>query len=298
MKSEKRKSSTPSEPIKNSLVCPECKSPLEEKGEKLVCIKSRVKHAFPVRNGIPFFLGAEKMRDRDRENRNFLNQFKGWLKKNPKFYQFLTKIISPVLLVDRIDIFLRTVGNRPGSIILNLGSGIKKINPNVVNIDLFAFPGVNVVADLEKLPYADRSVDGLINEYVLEHVPNPIDVLREMNRILKPAGLLYVALPFLEPFHPSPNDYYRWTKNGIREFFADYEEIKIGIAEGPTGTINWILQEWLSLVLSFGWEPLYRFWTIFFMIILFPLKVLDIILNRIPFSDHIAGAMYFIGRKK
>jgi phosphatidylethanolamine/phosphatidyl-N-methylethanolamine N-methyltransferase len=43
--------------------------------------------------------------------------------------------------------------------------------------------------------FPNHSFDRLIATHVLEHLPNPVSVLTEWNRIVKPGGLISIALP-------------------------------------------------------------------------------------------------------
>ena len=47
-----------------------------------------------------------------------------------------------------------------------------------------------VVADITALPYADASFDAIVCGWVLEHLPDPAPGLRELARVLQPAGKL------------------------------------------------------------------------------------------------------------
>jgi len=49
-----------------------------------------------------------------------------------------------------------------------------------------------VCSDAKRLPCPDQSVDVVISNSIIHHIPEPLDVFREMRRILKPGGLLFV----------------------------------------------------------------------------------------------------------
>ena len=45
------------------------------------------------------------------------------------------------------------------------------------------------------LPYADAFFDAVVSMDVVEHIPDPLPWLREVLRVLKPAGLLFLTTP-------------------------------------------------------------------------------------------------------
>ena len=49
--------------------------------------------------------------------------------------------------------------------------------------------------DIFKLPFADNSIDILISSEVVEHLPEPLPALKEMQRVLKPGGYAMVTTP-------------------------------------------------------------------------------------------------------
>lgn len=49
--------------------------------------------------------------------------------------------------------------------------------------------------DATRLTYAENSFDRLIATHVLEHLPNPVAVLSEWNRVVRPGGIISIVLP-------------------------------------------------------------------------------------------------------
>ena len=227
----------------------------------------------------------------------WLNHLKDRLKAYPKVYAFLTNICSPVMptgkgpriLLDRLP---------PDAVILNLGSGTKRISSSVINVDFFPFKEVDVVADITRLPLRDGSVDGIINEGTLEHVRDRQASIEEMQRVLKKGGYLYVVVPFMVGYHPSPDDYYRWTPQGLAAELQGLEALETGIRSGPTSALLWVLQEWLALVLSFNISFLYRVLWVALMILTFPIKLLDLLFSRYTMAWKIAATFYYLGVKR
>jgi SAM-dependent methyltransferase len=52
-----------------------------------------------------------------------------------------------------------------------------------------------VVADLASLPFEDASFDLVFSKYVFEHIPRPMETLREFRRVMKTGGHLVFHTP-------------------------------------------------------------------------------------------------------
>ena len=75
---------------------------------------------------------------------------------------------------------------------------------------------------------------------VIEHIKDPFKVVEEIKRILKPDGYVYVTVPFFYPEHPGGNqlDYWRFTSEGLKILFKDFNLISSTIIESSIVTVN------------------------------------------------------------
>lgn len=117
---------------------------------------------------------------------------------------------------------------------LNIGCG-RDIKPGYINIDIAKLAGVDVVCDIskEKLPFQDNEVDEVVCIDILEHV-DLIFALREIHRVLKPAGKLTLRVPhftsannYIDPTHVrmfSVRTFKFFTKRSLhdRDYYFDF----------------------------------------------------------------------------
>lgn len=278
--------------IKSLLICKKCNLNLRTYKNKIVC--SKCKSTFKRKNNKFYFLKGNAVIS---DEYDFL---KSLIKRNAKIYQTIVYIISPVLFRKKTSAydFIQKWCQTENQIGLNLGSGNKIISKYVTNIDIFDYDNVDLIAEIDDLPIQANSVDFVMSTAVLEHVPNPQKVVDEAHRVLKRGGYIYSYIPFIQGYHASPHDYSRFTINGIKQLHKRFHIIEVGTASGPTSGLSWILGEWLALFFSIGNEKLFSLLSVIFMILLSPLKLIDLILVHHPKSHVIASGMYLIGKKK
>ena len=76
--------------------------------------------------------------------------------------------------------------------------------------------------DLTKtLPFGDAEFDTIILSDVLEHIPEPELLWREMSRILAKQGKIIMNVPFYYWLHEKPHDYYRYSEFALKRFVDD-----------------------------------------------------------------------------
>jgi SAM-dependent methyltransferase len=79
----------------------------------------------------------------------------------------------------------------------------------------------DLLYDGTRLPFADCSFDTVLSIQVLEHTPQPRQLIREMARVLGKDGVLILAAPFSFRLHEEPHDFFRYSPHGLRELCRD-----------------------------------------------------------------------------
>jgi len=117
---------------------------------------------------------------------------------------------------------------------LHIGCG-RDIKKGYVNLDFLNQPGVDVVHDMNKLPwpFKDNTFDEVYGEHILEHV-DLISTMKEIHRICKKGALIKVRGPhfscgvsyrdpthktlfsyFIFDYFSNEKDYYKRTERGL-----------------------------------------------------------------------------------
>lgn len=107
-----------------------------------------------------------------------------------------------------------------GGMALDCGAGFRTFrSENLIQTEIAAYPNVDILAVNQALPFKDNSFDAILSLDVLEHVTDPFAGARELARVLKPGGILFINLPFLQPEHGYPHHYFNATRMGLRQLF-------------------------------------------------------------------------------
>jgi SAM-dependent methyltransferase len=100
------------------------------------------------------------------------------------------------------------------------------------------------VCDLGSIPVEDERFDAIIFNQVMEHLPEPLAVLKELRRVLKPQGVVMCTAPFFYEEHEQPYDFFRYTQFGWRHLMqkAGFEVTRLDWMEGYFGTLAYQLE--------------------------------------------------------
>jgi SAM-dependent methyltransferase len=196
-----------------------------------------------------------------------------------------------------IGSLLANMGNGRG---LNLGCGDTRLGPRLVNYDLVLNRVVDVLGDALALPFPEGTFDLVLSQEMIEHVPDPFQSVREMARVMRAEGMLYLQAPFVIGYHPGPEDYWRFSRAGMRQLLeqAGLECRRIEPAVGAgTGMYRITVEFFAGLparILPWLYIPAKALASVIF----FPLVWLNGFLARGKQSDRIPGGYFAIGVKK
>lgn len=80
-------------------------------------------------------------------------------------------------------------------------------------------PHLDRELDLTKrIPFGNDEFDTIILSDVLEHIPVPEDLWKEMARLLAKNGKIIMNVPFYYWLHEQPHDFYRYTEFALQRF--------------------------------------------------------------------------------
>jgi SAM-dependent methyltransferase len=119
--------------------------------------------------------------------------------------------------------FMELAGSVPdGATVLDLGAGEAELRSRYpraryVAIDRgighagWDYSALDVVSDATAVPLRDQCVDLIVCKQVLEHIAEPVTLLREARRVLRPGGRILLSTNQAWPQHQKPYDFFRFT---------------------------------------------------------------------------------------
>lgn len=133
--------------------------------------------------------------------------------------------------------------NKKFSSVLDIGGGFEAAyRPNLIaiadsyfNLEIKKGRNVDIVGSVYDIPKSNSSFDLTTAFMVLEHLSEPLQALKECNRVLKKQGILAITTVQYWHTHSYPSDYYRYTKFGLQYLLkqSGFKIIKIWSHGGP-----------------------------------------------------------------
>lgn len=280
--------------IEPHLACPLCRASLSSHNATHTCSNDHTFTSSP--SGIPILADIAAFEHDEEEHLTGVNWLKSFFKQFPAVYYFIWHLFCPVLMIQNGP--KKLLQHTPkDALVIDVGSGPDRISEEFINLDIFPFPGVDVVGSADKLPFKNATFDGLTSESLLEHVADPKGVAAEMIRIVKPGGVIYASAPFIHPYHASPDDFNRFTTSGLKELFPGFDVLEVGVRSGPWSAFLILLAYWIGVIFAFGSRKTAPFLAHIFMLILGPLKVFDILFSKLPGAEAVSAHLYIIAQK-
>jgi SAM-dependent methyltransferase len=130
------------------------------------------------------------------------------------------------------------------SLLLQSPSQVEKYISLDLHDNIYAKP--DITWDGKHIPLPDSSIDCAIATEVFEHCPEPEIVMKEIQRVLKPGGILFFTVPFLWPLHDVPYDEYRYTPFSLERHLKNsgFENIQLQALGGWDASLAQMLGLW------------------------------------------------------
>jgi len=120
-----------------------------------------------------------------------------------------------------------------------------------VGFDVPGNPHADLHGSIEAIPVEDASFDVVLCLQVLEHVPDPAAAVRELRRAVRPGGRVLVTTHGIYPFHPNPDDLWRWTHTGLERLFrenGDWSSVTVHPGAGTAATVTMLIAHLVDLL--------------------------------------------------
>jgi SAM-dependent methyltransferase len=194
--------------LRDTIICPQCGHGLEQKDSTLVC--ESCGQAVPLQGQIPIFTQPPGNIQPSEKIERGAHKGTPWRQAN---WQFLQQQVARLA---------------PEARILDVGAGRGDFaailqNHTSLALDVYPYPEVDLVCDLTRvLPLRAESFDALVLMNVLEHVYNTHALLAALTTLLKPGGVLIMAVPFMVKIHQAPVDFVRYTHYALQRLGEEY----------------------------------------------------------------------------
>lgn len=244
--------------IESLLACPRCGSSLGRNASVYECTNDECRSAsdtpYSVIDGHPVLvdfdtstLSAEELHS---SNGASLVPRRSYRSALARAYRWsFSKARVSARNISRLCESLNTTSKTPTVLVIGggtIGAGCEILYQHpairIIAFDIYSSSHTQFIADAHRIPMVSTSVDAVIVQAVLEHVLNPVTVVREIERVLVPNGYVYSEIPFMQQVHEGAHDFTRYTLSGHRFLFASFATVTLGIIGGTGTSALWMVE--------------------------------------------------------
>lgn len=149
-------------------------------------------------------------------------------------------MMETVKIADPIKYFVEWLSTKKftPSVVIEIGASYgnnlyNKFNAKYINIDCEKNDNIpTIVKDISGYIFDEIEegiADIVYSNNLMEHVQNPFLAAQNMTKLLKDGGFLFCRTPFAYRFHAMPNDYWRFSPEGLKILFRDLKCIEANL---------------------------------------------------------------------
>lgn len=154
--------------------------------------------------------------------------------------------------------------------VLDIGSGYRDwshlfdSSSKYETVDIRHDSGATYIGDFNAFDFP-RKYNLVIATELLEHLPNPKQFFIKCNELLTNDGKVLVSFPFLFKIHADPDDFFRYTPQGIKALSEEFFSIESVYSHGNRLQLVW------EILVDNKW--------------LFPIKFINYLIARLDFKS-------------
>jgi len=211
------------------LRCPKTHEPLklegavfDEFGECLSGVLKGDNNVYEINGGFIDFVNTDSSNDHSVKYDLARNSYVDKLIRNKWTYREISVMDGLRLNINKIlSKYLREYVNGR---VLEIGAGGNYLKENFsqnsndwISTDYDLRASIDLRCDAMSLPFKSETFHVVVCVDVLEHVEDPVLMMKEISRVLVKGGVLILSTPFFFYLHEAPYDFFRFSKYGLKK---------------------------------------------------------------------------------